>query len=55
MDSRFRPGEDKGEHAGLGLSIVKSIAESHGGSVRAFNREQGGASFEVRLPGYSSR
>ncbi len=51
----FRPGEEKGEHAGLGLSIVQSIAESHGGSVRAFNRERGGASFEVRLPGHSSR
>ncbi len=51
----FRPGEEKGEHAGLGLSIVKSIAEGHGGSVRAFNLAGGGACFEVRLPAYSSR
>jgi two-component system sensor histidine kinase ChvG len=51
----FRPGEEKGPHAGLGLAIVKSIAESHGGSVRAFNRDHGGACFEVRLPAYCSR
>jgi len=35
---------------GLGLSLVKSIALRHGGSVRCSNREGGGACFEVRLP-----
>jgi two-component system sensor histidine kinase ChvG len=46
----FRPGEEKGAHAGLGLSIVKSIAESHGGNVAVRNLPRGGACFEVRLP-----
>jgi two-component system sensor histidine kinase ChvG len=46
----FRPGEKKGVHAGLGLSIVKAIAETHGGSVLVSHREPHGASFEVRLP-----
>lgn len=35
---------------GLGLAVVKKIAEEHGGSVRAQNRETGGAMFSVRLP-----
>jgi signal transduction histidine kinase len=35
---------------GLGLALVKSIAERHGGSVRCTNRPQGGACFEIRLP-----
>ena len=46
----FRPGEEKGVHSGLGLSIVKAVAESHGGSVRAYNLPERGACFEVRLP-----
>ena len=35
---------------GLGLALVKSIAERHGGTVRCEAREGGGASFTVRLP-----
>jgi two-component system sensor histidine kinase AdeS len=35
---------------GLGLSVVKAIAVSHGGSARAFPNEGGGAGFEVTFP-----
>ena len=35
---------------GLGLSLVKSIAERHGGRVRCADRTGGGACFEVDLP-----
>ena len=35
---------------GMGLSIVRSILESHGGSIRAVNHERGGAVFEFTLP-----
>ncbi len=35
---------------GLGLAVVKKIAEEHGGSVRAGNAAQGGATFTLRLP-----
>jgi two-component system sensor histidine kinase ChvG len=36
--------------SGLGLSIVKRIADLHGGSIRFSNRTQGGARFEVVFP-----
>ena len=35
---------------GLGLAIVHSIAESHGGYVKAGSRQGGGASFVLTLP-----
>lgn len=35
---------------GLGLALVKSIAERHGGSVRCEDGPGGGASFVIRLP-----
>jgi two-component system, OmpR family, sensor kinase len=35
---------------GLGLSLVRSIARQHGGSVQCLAREGGGARFVVRLP-----
>jgi dedicated sortase system histidine kinase len=41
---------DAGAHLGLGLYIVRLVAEYHGGSVRAANRAQGGVRFEVRVP-----
>jgi len=52
--SRFysnRP-EKFGEHSGLGLNIVKSIVDMHGGYVKALNRSdnQKGAQIKVELP-----
>ncbi len=35
---------------GLGLSICRDIVTHHRGRIRAFNNEDGGASFEVLLP-----
>jgi signal transduction histidine kinase len=35
---------------GLGLALVKSITQRHGGTVSCRNRPEGGACFEVRLP-----
>jgi len=39
-----------GPGLGLGLAIARSIVEAHGGSIRAENREGGGALFRVELP-----
>jgi two-component system, OmpR family, sensor histidine kinase AdeS len=51
---RFWRGEPsrtrKSGGAGLGLAVVKAIAEAHGGEVKAFNRAGGGAGFEISLP-----
>jgi PAS domain S-box-containing protein len=35
---------------GLGLSIAWNLVEEHGGSLRASNRREGGACFELELP-----
>jgi signal transduction histidine kinase len=37
---------------GLGLPIVKAIAEAHGGSIALVAGPAGGATFELRLPGF---
>lgn len=48
--NRFVRGE-KGKH-GIGLALVKAIAENHGGSITASNRTDGhqGAVFTLKLP-----
>jgi two-component system sensor histidine kinase MprB len=44
-ESRTMPG------SGLGLSIVRAVADRHGGSVRAGDGPDGGAGFWFELPG----
>lgn len=44
-ESRTMPG------SGLGLSIVKAVADRHGGEVRAGNAPTGGAGFWFHVPG----
>ena len=43
-------GDRSGGGSGLGLSIVRAVAESHGGGVSVGEAESGGARFSVRLP-----
>lgn len=56
VERLFRPfermsrGRTVGEGHGLGLSIVKAIAEAHGGTVAATASPGGGLDVEVRLP-----
>lgn len=42
--------ETSGSGIGLGLAICKSIIQAHGGSIWAYNREEGGAIFSFTLP-----
>jgi two-component system, OmpR family, sensor kinase len=49
---RFARGDDqaRSEGAGLGLSIVRSIARAHGGDARLAEQSGPGARFELTLP-----
>jgi signal transduction histidine kinase len=52
---RFARGDDARTRstggAGLGLAIVRAVAEAHGGSASVRKRRGGGASFVLRVPG----
>lgn len=45
---RFSKGSD-GKH-GIGLALAKAIAEEHGGMIKAYNKPEGGACFEIIIP-----
>ncbi|MEW6252148.1 MAG: HAMP domain-containing sensor histidine kinase, partial [Planctomycetota bacterium] len=47
---RVRPGADGGVDTGVGLAVVKGVAQLYGGSTEVRNRNDGGCEFTVRLP-----
>lgn len=48
--SRFTTTKGSGGGMGIGLSISKRIIEAHGGTLRGYNRQEGGACFRLTLP-----
>ena len=46
---RYQRGDRRGD-VGLGLAIVRAIAQAHGGTAVAANRESGGASVSIKIP-----
>jgi signal transduction histidine kinase len=50
MEPFERGGRTGTQGAGLGLSIVRSVAEAHGGRLALSPREEGGLSVRVSLP-----
>ena len=49
-DRFFRPPRSPGEGCGLGLPIVREIAEAHGAEIRLEERAEGGTRFVVTWP-----
>jgi len=43
-----------GKGTGLGLSATYGVIQDHKGQITCFNRPEGGASFEIRLPAYGA-
>ena len=43
-----------GKGTGLGLSATYGVIQDHGGQITCFNRAEGGATFEIRLPVFRS-
>jgi signal transduction histidine kinase len=50
FDRFWRAADAPSGGTGLGLAIAKWIADQHGASIRAANRDGGGARFEVTFP-----
>ncbi len=47
--SRRMKGANSNGH-GLGMAFIEAVVHAHGGSIAAFNRVEGGARIEIRLP-----
>lgn len=50
LEKFYRASDARPGGTGLGLSIVDGFVRAHGGSVRAINRETGGAEFQLIIP-----
>lgn len=50
FDKFFRVNGSKTGGLGLGLSIAKGFVEAHNGTIKAENRDNGGARFIIRIP-----
>jgi len=47
---RFAQNDRRGAGAGLGLSIVKAIADAHGAAIDILDTPGGGATFSIKFP-----